>query len=564
MTYNTFPPTSSFPQWTAKIAKGKDVVGEDMLGLEGAAQGYQQNLIPGIISTTNRARYYSFYAWALHRFIESGSRLMKDFRGPFFRRHEVALILGSYSHHLEGQIQRNLVGAGNNANKVRTWWDENDPISLDVDYFKNKLGGFGQYYYTSMRELEIVLDSEQPKWVYRLSQRFGEALTRAYEKSIAGTRYYKKLTDSGELEFLSHRDALDYGKSGCICGEALSTGHDLPILRDAFFRFDQVGTQNKHASRRRSLGVILDMINASQGKFTGDMIHPTLYLGEFAPKMKYIPSTELTDWHLRWRMVAIRHQYTFALQLLWAAFILRLRDQETGISLEEFLVWARNSIGADIYDLSLGKFLSSACQKVGAGSNWETSHQKFGDACLQSSGQDEFSLYKEAKSNPEDPDLLLDIGINSLAQFYLRFLQNHQNQEAWWSEMAKRERLPINSFYTFVGKCLDENSTIGQWLEQLYLEFILGQHEFIALRKLRVQRYDTFKFYLRDGRFHWPFRRKDHWREPIRLAGNRLQNALSILQDLNLIHENDGGQLSLSKDGKRFLSKTLECIVNGD
>ncbi len=73
--------TESYPQWTAELTK-ENVTGEDQLGVEGAAQGYQQWLIPGIITTTDRARYYSFYAWILFRFINlpDSSLLLKDFQ----------------------------------------------------------------------------------------------------------------------------------------------------------------------------------------------------------------------------------------------------------------------------------------------------------------------------------------------------------------------------------------------------------------------------------------------------------------------------------------------------
>jgi hypothetical protein len=50
----------SLPQWTTRITDD-EVGGEDHLGLEGAAQSYQQWLVPGIITTTDHARYYSFY-----------------------------------------------------------------------------------------------------------------------------------------------------------------------------------------------------------------------------------------------------------------------------------------------------------------------------------------------------------------------------------------------------------------------------------------------------------------------------------------------------------------------
>ncbi|HRS75000.1 MAG TPA: hypothetical protein P5282_08680, partial [Anaerolineaceae bacterium] len=75
----------SLPQWTTEIIENT-VAGEDQLGIEGAAQSYQQEILPGIITVTDHARYYSFYAWILYRFIfgKESKRLIKDFRGTFF------------------------------------------------------------------------------------------------------------------------------------------------------------------------------------------------------------------------------------------------------------------------------------------------------------------------------------------------------------------------------------------------------------------------------------------------------------------------------------------------
>lgn len=556
----------SFPQWTTKIAKGKDVIGEDMLGLEGAAQGYQQILVPGIISTTDRARYYSFYAWVLYRFINSssGNRLLKNFQGKYYKRHEVALILGAYSHHIDREPIRSLVGSGNNYNKVRTWWGESDPVSLDANYFQNKLGGFGQYYFTAMQALEIVCESEQPSWVYRVTGKFGEPLAKAFEKSIAKTTYFKKLNQNDELEYLSHKDALNYGKVACLCGEALADGDDLPILRDAFFRFDQTDSSS-HGRRRLSLGVALDLIRGAKGRFERDQsLRPALYLGEFAPGLFYQPAPELEDWAFRWKMVAIRHQYTFGLQALWAAFILRLRESQAGMSLLDYMDWAGESFESKDLSSPLSEYLNKLCEEVGLESDWQRSQGQFSSACLQSTEMDEYSLFLEASRNYEDPDTLLRVGVQSLAQLYLRFLGQYLNQRDEWKEMANRERLSLNTFFSFMGENLSSEVSLGKWLEMIYKEFILGQHEFMALQKLRYQGYDTFKFYYREGHFYWPFRKANYWREPIRLAGNRLRNAISILMDLGLVKENDKNQMSLTNDGKAFLARVIELRQHGN
>lgn len=70
-----------YPQWTSEIRENT-VPGEDQLGIEGAAQSFQQEILPGIITVTDHARYYSIYAWILYRFIynENSSRLLKSLK----------------------------------------------------------------------------------------------------------------------------------------------------------------------------------------------------------------------------------------------------------------------------------------------------------------------------------------------------------------------------------------------------------------------------------------------------------------------------------------------------
>ena len=551
----------AWPQWTSELTDNF-VTGEDQLGVEGAAQGYQQWLIPGIITTTDRARYYSFYAWILHRFITlpNSSRLLKDFRGSFYKRHEMALILGAFSHHRFYELIGGLVGSGTNNSKVRRWWEAGDPVSLDADYFRNTLGGFGQYYLTAMQTMGIIGTNEHPTWVYPLTQR-GEALAQAYQHSISQTAYAQKLAEQEQLTSFSHADAQDFGELGCLCPETLSKGEDLPLLRQAFFRLDQAGTGNPHVRRRLALAVVLDLVRGANGHFRREFLRPALYLGEYAPNLKYQASLELQAWGLRWKLVEIRHLYTFGLQCLWAAFILQLRQAPGGIALPEFMAWLKDSLKGEVFDLELSKYLDKLCNEFDLTPDWKTVHQKFDLACLQGCGLDEYTCYTKASKSPTNPEVLLGYGVRILTQCFLRFHRWHLQNDTIWQEIANRERLSLESYFRLTQEYLSTlRWTLGDWLEMLYREFIFGQHEFIALEKLRYQGYDTFKFAYREGRFYWPFAGPNAYREPIRLAANRLLNALSILSDLGLIVRNDQGEYSLSVDWSDLLQRTIEAL----
>ncbi|MBC8492824.1 MAG: hypothetical protein H8D43_03485 [Chloroflexi bacterium] len=540
-----------WPQWTTELTADQ-VTGEDQLGVESAAQGYQQFLVPGIITTTDHARYYSFYSWVLYRFINDpdSSRLLKDFRGPYFKRHEAALIAASYGHHPELGAYPGLVGRGS-AEKI---WNSGDPLSLDVTYFKHTLGGFGQYYRSAMQAMGLVAESEHPRWVYRLTHR-GEALAQAFEASIADTAYFQALQD-GELATLSREEAIEYGQHSCICPEALASGQDLEPLRDAFFRLDQTGIENPHVRRRLTLGVVLDLVHNTTGEPVQDLIRPALYLGEYRDGLAYTPDTRLLPWVTRWRMVQIRQFYTFGLQCLWASFLLRLRADNEGLTFEDYLGWVAGQLPDGLAAKPSATYLDSLGRAAGLSSGWRDASTHFDEACRQAMECDEYTLYKQARDNRRDAQVLLTCGLQMLAQLFLRFLLRHLNEDSLWQELATKQRLPMACYFNgMLERLNDPGWTVSDWLEWLYRDFIIGQHEFIALEKLRYQRYDTFKFHYRDGYFYWPFSLSRDYREPIRLAALRLFNALTILIDLGLV-ESDGTRLT--EDGLAYRMRVLE------
>lgn len=551
---------ANWMQWTEEIST-RDAPGEDHLGVEGAAQTYQQYLVPGIITTTDHARYYGFYAWVLYRFINGSSRLLNDFKGRYYKHHEVALILACYSHHKDRQLLGGVVGSGNNSANAKRIWESSDPTSLDAKYFQNDLGGFGQYYRTAMQTMEIVAENKHPNWVYRLTPR-GEALAKAYEESIKTTVYFNSLSNDGMLDYVSHRDSTEYGQYGCICNEALARGQDRELLREAFFRFDQGGTaQNAHARRRRTLGVTLDLVHGAGGNLKQEMVRPGLYLGEYSPGMNCVPSADVKPWSERWKMVEIRHMYTFGLQCLFAGFLLHLRNEMPGITFAEFMDWVVLQFPDDIANLPTADYLSSLCARVGHAQDWIKAYPQFAQACLQSSTFDEYSLFAQASKSRRDPRVLLNCGLQVLAQLFLRFLPKHESKDPIWIELAVQQRLPISDYFNNFRKHLDEpNWKVRDWLEWLYRYLILGQHEFIALEKLRYQRYDTFKFHYRDGRFYWPFASPEAYFEPIRLAALRIYMSLSILIDLGLVAEDPEHRYALTDDGQDYWQRIVNEV----
>ena len=546
-----------FPQWTEEITE-RYVKGEDQLGIQGAAQSYQQYLVPGVITTTDRARYYSFYAWVLYRFITdpNSSRLLKDFRGDYFRKHEVAMILASFSHHKDADPLVGLVGSGINNNKARQYWESGDPVSLDQDYFQNTLGGFGQYYRTSMDVMGIINEQERAGWVYRLTPR-GRNLAEAYRDSIKITRYYSELDEKGELDYISHVDAQELGEVGCICEEALSQGKDFELLRETFFRFDQTGIDNPHVRRRLTLGVTLDLVRGGNGQINEDDFRPALYLGEYSPDLKYEPSKELVSWVYRWKMVQIRQMYTFGLECLWAAFLYTLKNEINGFTFDEFLESLSDKSSID-FEEDIDGYLNDLVNQFDISTEWKHAYSEFIEYAGLDFKDNEYRHYLNARGDRKNVSVLLESGLNILLTLFLRFYIKYLSKDRLWNELATQQRLPLNLYFNKLdNKLQNPKFKIGDFLRWIYSDFILGQHEYIALEKLRYQEYDTFKFYYQDGRFYWPYHSRDAYEEPIRFASLRLFNTRSLLSDLGMIQKDEEGFLSLTATGEKYLNRIL-------
>ena len=55
------------------ILRDRNVIGGlDHLGIELVSVSLYQALLPGITNVTDRARYYSYYPWCVHKYTQSG------------------------------------------------------------------------------------------------------------------------------------------------------------------------------------------------------------------------------------------------------------------------------------------------------------------------------------------------------------------------------------------------------------------------------------------------------------------------------------------------------------
>ncbi len=161
------------------LQRDKHVIeGLDHLGIEVVSANIYGNLLPGITNVTDRARYYSFYPWVLHRYAQ-GRPERADRTGwlTWFRRLELAYAIACAAWEASGKTGAHAsavvgVDAGRRVIVgVRGKVDLRDRADLDSSgkipataYFKNPEGGFGQYYKVPLGILGLIREDDERRF----------------------------------------------------------------------------------------------------------------------------------------------------------------------------------------------------------------------------------------------------------------------------------------------------------------------------------------------------------------------------------------------------------------
>src|SRR4051794_38835816 len=146
----------------AWVRPPEPIGGLDHLGVQAPCIALYGQLLPGITNVTYRARYYSFHPWLIWSFERRyRDHSIDEFR-RVFRRSECLFALIAIRHPRrfaesdEGRYGKGMVGRDKllQIDEARVF-SLGDYAALEGPnrYFKNKLGGLGQYYFGPLRAL---------------------------------------------------------------------------------------------------------------------------------------------------------------------------------------------------------------------------------------------------------------------------------------------------------------------------------------------------------------------------------------------------------------------------
>jgi hypothetical protein len=545
---------------TTWVRPPQSVQGLDHLGTHAPCIDLYSRLLPGITNVTDRARYYSVYPWFVWSFDRRYQSADYAKFEQMYRRADCLLTWIAERHsqrtdqqterHAAGMIGRQkLVPALNELQGNRTLRLSNYATREEggTRYFKNRLGGLGQYYIGTLQDLRI-LDIGERGWIKYTRER-GQALAEAVDLYVDGEQFFAAL----EKDRIS-LDLLDQLGSFCFC-QLPHSGGEHAQLADLFFERavlkDEGGGQ-----RRQTLGFALAMVDACFGAWTDpvtlDHFEGAAYGRSFGSERPWSLPVALEGTAHAWGLYVRNDLLSIAAQAVFAIGLKQIEKPELRFGTgRDFENWVAGSalarrVAKRIQGKSFAEALRTFRRSLEPIGNWDRPKHEwtFSRAIL-----DTFT----SSSDDEADEAVLVSSLKVLMALAAR--TTHKDAYAA-SPFAPGflDPYPIN-LQSFAGAVAGEWSdlSVPQLLGWLMNRWGVETHLSVALRKLRYNPQATFHVRPTERRLEVV----PEIPPPTR-TNPRIRQGLQMLRDLNAIADGPAGS-TLTDFGKRMLQE----IVNG-
>ena len=263
---------------TTWVKPPSQIGGLDHLAVQAPCINLYGRMLPGVTNVTDRARYYSFYPWVVWALEQKGFTKFNDTFVDRYRKADCLFTLIAWRHSQVGgekEISHSAATIGSdNLSKQIADVREGKSICLsdyshrDKDrhkYFKNKLGGLGQYYLGVFSGLNIMDGTVGTGIKY--TNQIGKVIAYAMDESVLRDLFLNTIEEDRVTP-----DRL--AELSCFCPCQLTDSHkehallcDLFFVKGLFFEMDML-------PRRRTLQTILYLADflAEQGASI-DLIH---------------------------------------------------------------------------------------------------------------------------------------------------------------------------------------------------------------------------------------------------------------------------------------------------
>ena len=308
-------------------------IGLDNLGTQQPCVTIYTRLLPGITNVTDRAAYFGFYPWFIRTFEArypdaSDARFRETLRMAdclmtlVAERHAIACgeDIARHSATCPGRLTLGPVARdlqpGETVELAR-YADRSD--TNPTRYFKNPLGGLGQYYLGPLRDEHTVLHGDPRKGVGYWIER-GAPLADAYGVGLDDDRFFKAL-DAGTVT----RDDLDDLADFCPCSLHYAARKPAQTALISLFLRDR---SSNGVARASSLALMLDYLRQRNGAPTNDPVKDFLAscYTETLPEGPWATPERLLTARRGWALYARNEM----LSLAWSALFKNALDALDG------------------------------------------------------------------------------------------------------------------------------------------------------------------------------------------------------------------------------------------
>lgn len=535
--------------------------GRDHLGVQGPCINIYGQLLPGITNVTDRARYYSFYPWLFWAFEQHYRDPTWQFITDRFRRADCLFTLVAARHskihdqreefHGMAMVGRetlipalDLLDSGGSL-KLSNYATQDTGDSNR--YFKNMLGGLGQYYAGPLRELGILAGDSHNGFQYTKER--GQFLADAFDSGIDRVRFLSAVDGDTITDTI-----LDELFEFCPCMLKLNTNEQV-ALTDLFFDRQQLfGPEGKR--RRKTLCLYLHLISELHlisTPFEHLVFRKSVYSNHLPDGNKWRLPQSLHNIRELWEIFQRNELLSIALQgIFWSvleAIRLSPEAQPWFKSVESLTSWFMESgfvkdIPEDILSLDYSTFLKNTEQQIPMVEDWNHPNHELNMA-------DELIQKCHTKGGETINGEIILVAFNILANISIRYGAERDPYGAislpedylWYYPVN------LNSFFHHVRNIWTEMK-VKDVIAFLISRWSIENHLRVALRKMRSDQRDTFQIRPTDDGLVWA-----NTPEPI-YTNPRFNQGIRILWDIGLIEQSDASQrFQLTDRGQHILGE---------
>lgn len=537
---------------TAWVKPPNQIGGLDHLAVQSPCINIYGRLLPGITNVTDRARYYSFYPWIVWALEQSGHKYNAEFIEKF-RRADCLFTLIAQRHYLLTGTDYDehagaTVGSGNMAELINLIKAE-QPIRLSdsahqgdgekARYFKNKLGGLGQYYLGVFAELGIM-DGTSSTGIKNTNQ-VGRVLAEAMDKGVKRELFLQTLSED-----MVTIERLDQLVSFCPC-QLSSSIQEHKLLKDLFFVRDLFHDTDM-MPRRRSLQTILhlaDELAKCDQSIDLKLFRGCVYGGALPNGMNWDLPDRLFDNRSRWALYQRNELLSVAIQSIF--FVLLGSYEELGYKIDSIDQLCRWFLTTDeVESISKSMQLDGLVSELeSSAKDWLPPLNDWTNELHEVQLANTIESLCASNQSKENRSQILKAALQVLIALMKRpTTQNGYEDLVFQGQYFQVYPINLKSFLTHSSKTWSQ-LTVREWINWLANQWGVQVHFMVALRKLRGQSQSTFRI-----------RPSDQGLEVISVPRAvftmpRFYQSLRVLKDIGAL-ENKGNLWQVSELGQQL------------